>query len=147
VAVAIKHDISQPLVEYLIKKGANINEKNFNQDSLLHVAIRKSNVDIIEILLKNGIKHNLLDRNGESALHLAARLNSIDICKLLISTYNFDTSILSLKGLNAFQLATNENLKKYLKEFNQKFDNTTFDVQLLLESSKSGDLEVVKVGI
>ena len=141
--VAIKHETSQDFVEYLIKKNANINEKNIILDSALHIAITKSNIDVIGILLKNGIKHNLIDKNGESALHLAARLNLIDICKLLIS-HGFDATILSLSGFNAFQLTTNESLKQYLKEFNHTFDNTAFDIQLLLESSKSGDLEVVK---
>lgn len=122
-----------------------INEKNANLDSVLHVAITKRSVDAIEILLKNGIKHNLMDKNGESALHLAARLNSLEICKLLVS-YGVDTSIQSLSGFTAYQLATSESLKHYLKEFSQHtaFDNTSFDIQLLLESSKSGDLEVIK---
>jgi len=147
VAVGIKHDKRVQFVEYIIKKCSNlINEKNYNLDSPLHIAIEKSNVDVIEVLLENdNLKQNIMDKNGENGLHLASRLNLLDICKLLIS-HGFDPTSLSLSGFNAYQLATSDNLKQYLKEFNlpTSFDNTAFDVQLLLESSKSGDLEVIK---
>ena len=148
-AVGIKHDKRVQFVEYIIKKCSNlIDEKSYNLDSPLHIAIEKSSVDVIEVLLKNdNLKQNIMDKNGENGLHLVSRLNLLDICKLLIS-HGFDPASLSLSGFNAYQLKTSDNLKRYLKEFNQPttFDNTAFDIQLqlLLESSKSGDLEVIK---
>ena len=146
-AVSVKHDKRVQFVDYIIKKCSNlINEKNYNLDSALHIAVGKSNMDAIEVLIKqDSLKQNLMDKNGETALHLSARLNLLDICKLLI-THGFDPNSLSLSGFNGYQLASSESLKHYLKEFNQQttFDNTAFDIQLLLESSKSGDLEVIK---
>lgn len=150
--------LQKQIIEYLIKKGVNINERNHNLDSVLHIAIANSNknsnyktifIDLIELLLRHNIKSNLVDKNGDSALHLAARLNMITICKLLI-TYNFDVTLKSLNGQNVLQMTNNEHLKQYFYEqFNKQqstiFDDTnSIDVQLLLESSKCGDLEVIK---
>ena len=92
---------------------------------------------------------SLYDSNGESPLHYAARQNRLDICERLLF-HGFDLNVKSSLDKYPHELCSNESLRKYLYEkFQLKCKQTDFDtdVQLLLEASKSDDLEVVKVNI
>ena len=61
------------MTELLIRKGANINEKNKEFLAPLHIAADKSHIDVLEVLLKHGAKVNILDCLGQTALHRAAK--------------------------------------------------------------------------
>ena len=62
------------IIEMLYRKGANLNDKNKELLTPLHVAVDKSHYDVIDVLLKcRGTKVNALDSAGQTALHRAAR--------------------------------------------------------------------------
>lgn len=56
---------------------------------------------------------NALDGLGQTALHRVAQQGNMQACRLLMS-YGVDSSIVSLQGYTAAQLAT-ENIQKMLK--------------------------------
>ena len=149
----------------LYRKGANLNDKNKELLTPLHVAVDKSHYDVIDVLLKcRGTKVNALDSAGQTALHRAARDGNVQACRILLS-YGADPHIVSLQGFTAAQLST-ESVSKLLSEepLNQagagwfyfvqncqisfviKIDYFFFvDLEYqLLEASKAGDLELVK---
>lgn len=126
------------IIEILIRKGCLLNEKNKDFLTPLHLAIDQSHLDIADLLLKNGASVNVLDGLGQTALHRCARDDNEQACRLLLS-YSIDTSIISLQGFTAQQLAS-DNVRNILKN---PPDTIDLEVQLL-EASKTGDLETVQ---
>ncbi|KAM8971660.1 poly [ADP-ribose] polymerase tankyrase-1 isoform X1 [Sarcophilus harrisii] len=139
-AVASLHPKRKQVTELLLRKGANVNEKNKDFMTPLHVAAERAHNDVIEVLHKHGAKMNALDTLGQTALHRAALAGHLQTCRLLLS-YGSDPSIISLQGFTAAQMG-NEAVQQILSESTPV---RTSDVDYrLLEASKAGDLETVK---
>lgn len=101
------------VLETLIRKGANLNEKNKNMLTPLHVGCDKAHVDVMDALLRHGAAVNALDDMGQTALHRCARDDNVQGCRLLLS-YNVDPAVVSMQGFTAVQVAT-ENVLKLLQ--------------------------------
>lgn len=97
-------------MELLIRKGIHLNEKNKDFLTPLHLAADNSHLDLMEVLLRHGAKVNALDGLGQTALHRCTKEDNVQACRLLLS-YNVDSSIVSLQGYTAAQLA-GENAQK-----------------------------------
>ncbi|XP_021478576.2 poly [ADP-ribose] polymerase tankyrase-1 isoform X3 [Oncorhynchus mykiss] len=139
-SVASPHPKRKQVTELLLRKGANVNEKNKDFMTPLHVAAERAHNDIMEVLQKHGAKMNALDTLGQTALHRAAMAGHLQTCRLLLS-YGADASILSLQGFTASQMG-NEAVQQILSE-NVPVRNSDVDYQLL-EAAKAGDLDTVK---
>lgn len=126
------------IVEMLIRKGAALNEKNKDFLTPLHLCADNSLYELMDVLLKNGAKVNALDGLGQTCLHRSARDDNVQACRVLL-TYGVDTTLVSLQGFTAAQLAS-ENVLKILKDPPEAMD---MEVQLL-DASKAGDLETVQ---
>ncbi|XP_075412852.1 poly [ADP-ribose] polymerase tankyrase-1 isoform X1 [Tenrec ecaudatus] len=139
-AVASLHPKRKQVTELLLRKGANVNEKNKDLMTPLHVAAERAHSDVMEVLHKHGAKMNALDTLGQTALHRAALAGHLQTCRLLLS-YGSDPSVISLQGFTAAQMG-NEAVQQILSE---STPIRTSDVDYrLLEASKAGDLETVK---
>uniref|UniRef100_A0AAQ5ZXV6 Poly [ADP-ribose] polymerase n=1 Tax=Amphiprion ocellaris TaxID=80972 RepID=A0AAQ5ZXV6_AMPOC len=139
-AVASPHPKRKQVTELLLRKGANINEKNKDFMTPLHVAAERAHNDILEVLQKHGAKVNAVDTLGQTALHRAALAGHIQTCKLLLS-YGADPSIVSLQGFTAAQMG-NEAVQQILNE-NVPTRNSDVDYRFL-EAAKAGDLDTVQ---
>lgn len=128
------------ITEFLIRKGANLNDKNKDFLTPLHTAADKNHFDVMEILLKNGAKVNTLENLGQTALHRCARAGQMQGCRLLLQ-YGIEPSIVSLQGYTAAQVAT-EPIAKMLRE--EPAPGGTDAEHQLLEAAKAGDLDTVK---
>ena len=128
-------------METLHRKGANLNDKNKEFLTPLHLAVDKSHYDVIDVLLKCRAKVNALDSAGQTALHRAARDGNVQACRMLLSA-GADPSIVSLQGATAAQLST-ESVSKLLSEEPSSQAGADLEYQLL-EAAKAGDLELVK---
>uniref|UniRef100_A0A7R9CVM7 Poly [ADP-ribose] polymerase n=1 Tax=Timema cristinae TaxID=61476 RepID=A0A7R9CVM7_TIMCR len=127
------------VLETIIRKGAHLNEKNKEMLTPLHVASDNSHSDAIDVLLRHGAKVNALDGLGQTALHRCAREDNLQACRILLS-YNVDTTIISLQGYTAVQVAT-ETVLKIL----QDPPSGSADVECqLLEAAKAGDSDQVQ---
>uniref|UniRef100_A0A7M4EI95 Poly [ADP-ribose] polymerase n=1 Tax=Crocodylus porosus TaxID=8502 RepID=A0A7M4EI95_CROPO len=139
-AVASLHPKRKQVAELLLRKGANVNEKNKDFMTPLHVAAERAHNDVMEVLHKHGAKMNALDTLGQTALHRAALAGHLQTCRLLLN-YGSDPAIISLQGFTAAQMG-NEAVQQILSESTPV---RTSDVDYrLLEASKAGDLETVK---
>ncbi|XP_014284779.1 poly [ADP-ribose] polymerase tankyrase isoform X1 [Halyomorpha halys] len=126
------------IIETLVRKGAHLNEKNKDMLTPLHIATDMGHHDVMDTLLRLGAKVNALDALGQTALHRCAREDNIQACRILLS-YSVDTTIVSLQGYTALQVAA-ENVHKILQE-----PPAILDLEnKLLEASKSGDLDQVQ---
>ncbi|XP_010775618.1 tankyrase-1-like [Notothenia coriiceps] len=139
-AVASPHPKRKQVTELLLRKGANINEKNKDFMTPLHVAAERAHNDIMEVLQKHGAKVNAVDTLGQTALHRAAMAGHLQTCRLLLG-YGADASLLSLQGFTAAQMG-NEAVQQILNE-NVPVRNSDVDYRLL-EAAKAGDLDTVK---
>ncbi|XP_039606309.1 poly [ADP-ribose] polymerase tankyrase-1 isoform X1 [Polypterus senegalus] len=139
-AVASPHPKRKQVAELLLRKGANVNEKNKDFMTPLHVAAERAHNDVMEVLQKHGAKINALDTMGQTALHRAALAGHLQTCRLLLS-YGADPAIISLQGFTAAQMG-NEAVQQILNE-NIPVRNSDVDYRLL-EAAKAGDLDTVK---
>lgn len=136
-AVASPHPKRKQVAELLLRKGANVNEKNKDFMTPLHVAAERAHNDIMEVLQKHGAKVNALDTLGQTALHRAALAGHLQTCRLLLG-YGADATLVSLQGFTAAQMG-NEAVQQILSE-NVPVRNSDVDYRLL-EAAKAGDLD------
>uniref|UniRef100_A0A8C1QIN9 Poly [ADP-ribose] polymerase n=1 Tax=Cyprinus carpio TaxID=7962 RepID=A0A8C1QIN9_CYPCA len=139
-AVASPHPKRKQVTELLLRKGANIHEKNKDFMTPFHVASERGHNDVLEVLQKHGAKVNAVDTLGQTALHRAALAGHIQTCRQLLS-YGADPSIVSLQGFTASQMG-NEAVQQILNE-NIPTRNSDVDYRFL-EAAKAGDLDTVK---
>jgi len=72
------------LVEKLINKGIDVNNKSVNERVALVEASKNNNVDVVQLLINNGADVNLQDYSERSALMTASETGNISIVQLLV---------------------------------------------------------------
>jgi ankyrin repeat protein len=72
------------VIEFLIKKGADVNAKINNGFTLLHTAAKKGHAEITEALITAGAELDAQDKPGMAPLHWAVGEGHIAIVKALI---------------------------------------------------------------
>jgi ankyrin repeat protein len=83
------------IVEYLLKKGANPDEKNGTHKTPLSIASSNNRNEVVKALLKGKADVNLEDHNRKIALHYAAEYNNYDIVMTLLEpSYHVNTNAL-----------------------------------------------------
>ena len=69
----------------LIEKGADVDSKNFNDDTPLHLASDRGHVEIVVRLIERGASIDSCDKNGNVPLMLSIRKDQTDVAAVLIS--------------------------------------------------------------
>ncbi|CAH1153955.1 unnamed protein product [Phaedon cochleariae] len=92
------------IVEELLKRGANIHDKNDEGGTALHWAAFKGTVKILNNLLEKGAKVNDQDIYGDTPLHWAAEQGHLDCLKILVDSGG-DVDIQNKKGQNILDIA------------------------------------------
>lgn len=77
-----KGNVCQLMV--LVKKGADINMRDFKGRTPLHDAVLCKMIENVKCLLDNGADIDSQDRYGETVLHLAAKTGHVDTVALLV---------------------------------------------------------------
>ena len=72
------------VVEYLIEKGANINQKMREDVTPLMWACVKKQIDIMELLIKKGADINVKDEGGDTPLMHASNYGYMNIVEMLV---------------------------------------------------------------
>ena len=73
-------------LELLIKSGADLNVRDSDDWTALHIASRDNHKELAELLIKNGADLNVRDSDGWTALHIASRYNYKELAELLIKS-------------------------------------------------------------
>ena len=96
---------SKAIVKLLIENNANLNLKDINGCTPLHLAIKTKNLEIAEILLQSK-KCNLKikNRNGKTALDVSLEENHLGIAKIISKEID---KLLDDQGLNQSKISKN----------------------------------------
>ncbi len=100
-------------VQYLLKRGANVNAKNISNVTALLLASRLGHTDIVQLLCERGADVKQATFMGNTALHAAAREGHLQIVNLLCENgadvnakgrpdSERDTSKTSMEGRSGF---------------------------------------------
>ena len=112
-----------PLVELLLRLGANINAKvisymnpicqyiftSLPQDGKsgmtpLHVAVESGSTEMIQFLLQNGALTNVANDGGSTALHMAVANHSVDVVRILLES-GANARVSNVEGFTPIDLA------------------------------------------
>ncbi|KAF9869827.1 hypothetical protein CkaCkLH20_12744 [Colletotrichum karsti] len=77
---------SEKLVNLLLQKGADVNLKNHNGQSVLHFVASKNNLDVAKNLLSRDppASTRVRDKRGQYPIHRAAAVGSVPMVNLLV---------------------------------------------------------------
>ncbi len=109
-----------------ILKTIDVNHKNQNLQTFLHLIISENRIESVKCLLKNNIDYNAIDSQGKTALMLSCQHGYLDAIKeLLKKSVNVD--IEDHNGITAIEYAIINNkysayklLKPYIEDINRK---------------------------
>ncbi|KAM4706377.1 ankyrin repeat and SAM domain-containing protein 6 [Rhinophrynus dorsalis] len=95
----------EPLVRFLLRKGATVDSRNHYGWTPLMQAARSGHLNVALILLENGADVNAQNRLGASVLTVASRGGHVSVVKLLLESGafvdnydHFDVNMVSISG-------------------------------------------------
>lgn len=99
----------EPIVAYLLKKGAKVNIPAQNPSKVmpLHSAVARNDFNICQLLINNGAAINAQQTQGVTALHSAAHRGNLAIVKLLVEN-GADISLKMDDGTTALDFANKD---------------------------------------
>jgi ankyrin repeat protein len=132
------------IVELLLEKGANLEEKNEQRQTALIIAIQenqeKSHLEVIETLLKAGADLLYTDNTGHTALDWAQQNNDDDVIRLLIQyapspTSSISSTVSSRSRSTSSRTSSNTSSKSKSKSFSVgSVEPTALDVVTIKQS-------------
>jgi hypothetical protein len=93
------------MIEFLLRHGANINQKDTNGRSCLHIAAHIGNADVVSLLIKYNGDIELVDNGGRTPLLTAIWNDNLEITKLLLEA-EADVNHQDQQGATALSIAT-----------------------------------------
>ncbi|GAW80528.1 hypothetical protein, conserved [Plasmodium gonderi] len=75
---------SLKMARIILKKGSNINHKDANGMSPLHISVKCGHLNIAKFLIENNANINITDNEGQSPIFYAIINKHYDIVKLLV---------------------------------------------------------------
>ena len=111
-------------MEYLLRHGADVNNRTVDGWTPLHSACRWGNVEAASMLIRSKADVNARTNSSQTPLHLAsANKDSKSVLELLLSQENIDISIENSVGETALVICQRSNPFSYLFEMAQDHIN------------------------
>jgi ankyrin repeat protein len=139
------------IVDVLLERGADINIKNYHNETALHLATNLHNIEMVKKLILKGASLDVKNHDGYTSLHLAAEQGYVAIAEELMSHLNSEQlSLTNKEGQTPLHLAVLWNHSKIasslirhlnISQINQTDKNgkTALDI-----ASAYGHVEIVK---
>jgi len=137
-----------PMVQFLIQKGVNVNEKNFKSSTPLIISAENGDKDIVEYLVEHGAQINERNADGETALKVSYTKWNCNIVKYLIE-HGANINDTNHLGKTLLILAIEENQMEMIQYLLQ---HATLKIDLedglhwtaLMYAAKQGNVQIIK---
>ena len=97
----------QQIIYYLLKRGANVHQRYGNvEDTIIHAAIRHTNLRIVELLCLTNPHEKISDAQCTSFIHAAIRQGKLDMAEFFV-VCNSDEAIIEIFELDATSIVSN----------------------------------------
>ncbi|RSL67289.1 hypothetical protein CEP53_003094 [Fusarium sp. AF-6] len=138
---------NEPVVQFLIEKGAELNACDLEGCTALSRALSNHHPAIVKLLIESGAEHDADDPNGQNALCRASRHGHLEIVKILLEA-GTKPDAYDLEGCTALSRALSNHhpaIVKLLIESGAKHDDDDPNGQnALCRASRHGHLEIVE---
>ncbi|KAE8355590.1 ankyrin repeat-containing domain protein [Aspergillus coremiiformis] len=108
IAASLKNAEGDPIIDLLLKKGADVNVKSNSGQNALHFATSKANLSTVRTLIANKCSARVKDKRGQLALHRAAAIGSSPIIKVLLQDGKSPVNATDMDGLTGLHHAISE---------------------------------------
>ncbi|PYH92195.1 proteasome regulatory particle subunit [Aspergillus ellipticus CBS 707.79] len=108
IASSLKNAEGDPIIDMLLKKGADVSTKSVSGQNALHFATSKANLSTVRTLIANKCSARVKDKRGQLALHRAAAIGSTPIIKVLLEDGKSPVNATDIDGLTALHHAVSE---------------------------------------
>ncbi|PYH39927.1 ankyrin repeat domain-containing protein [Aspergillus neoniger CBS 115656] len=108
IASSLKNAEGDPIIDLLLKKGADVSTKSVSGQNALHFATSKANLSTVRTLIANKCSARVKDRRGQLPLHRAAAIGSSPIIKILLEDGKSPVNATDVDGLTALHHAVSE---------------------------------------
>jgi ankyrin repeat protein len=98
-------------VEALLRGGAEIEAQDADDDTPLHIAVSRNNIEMAKFLLNRRANINAKGHDANTALHMAASENNTDMVTMLLER-GAETDAKDNMGLTALHIAVKESSPK-----------------------------------
>ncbi|GBN77293.1 85/ calcium-independent phospholipase A2 [Araneus ventricosus] len=95
------------LTELLIEHGCNVNAKNFQGDTALHVMVKRNRISCAVMLLGHQADADIQNSEGNTPLHLAVKSGDISLVQTFIA-FGADVNMLNNNGESPRHLAATD---------------------------------------
>ncbi|XP_025779779.1 unconventional myosin-XVI [Puma concolor] len=100
-------------VKHFLSDGGNVNEKNDDGVTLLHMACASGYKEVVSLLLEHGGDLNIVDNQYWTPLHLAAKYGQTNLVKLLLM-HQANPNLLNCNEEKASDIAASEFIEEML---------------------------------
>ncbi|KAF9889225.1 hypothetical protein FE257_007538 [Aspergillus nanangensis] len=108
IAASLKNAEGDPIIDLLLRKGADVTVQSTSGQNALHFATSKGNISTVRTLIANKCSARVKDKRGQLALHRAAAIGSSPIIKLLLEEGKSPVNATDMDGLTALHHAISE---------------------------------------
>lgn len=87
--LAVQKSNTTELIKYLVEKvKLDVNARNLENQTALHLATYFANMPVVEYLIENGAQVDARDKNNALPLHIASAYSHISLLELFLSKGN-----------------------------------------------------------
>eukprot|EP01096_Ripella_sp_DP13-Kostka_P018394 TRINITY_DN997_c0_g1_i1.p1 TRINITY_DN997_c0_g1~~TRINITY_DN997_c0_g1_i1.p1 ORF type:complete len:939 (-),score=386.70 TRINITY_DN997_c0_g1_i1:123-2939(-) len=108
----------EKILKSLLEMGAESNQRNFRNQTPLHLAALTGATQVLEILIRNEGDVHRRTKEGETPLHCAVAANHIDVVKILLKA-GADPGSVSEQG-DCFALVKSDNVRELMEEYREQ---------------------------
>ncbi|KAI4327963.1 hypothetical protein L6164_020366 [Bauhinia variegata] len=112
----------EEVVSYLCKHKADVGAAAMDDMGAIHFAAQKGHLQVVRALVSGGASVKASTRKGMTSLHYAAQGSNLELVRYLVKK-GASLSAKTKAGKTALDLATNEEIRSFLEEFEKSTKN------------------------